>query len=193
MRQGRHASMGKQPQQLVQRRGPVATMTSVSQMHRPPMRTPCRCTHPPHTRARALVQASSSASPPGDEPHAGHAFLHDFCMSIPYGALVIAAGVVAFALGAQSLLLPVCGGGAVALVCSVLSLQAWKAREDSTPYTVMAGGSAGAVAYATYMSFSAGIIPWLTGSLIGLSAACCLFCLYNVAAGGNPPPKPKKK
>ncbi len=28
------------------------------------------------------------------DPHSGHAFLHDFCMAIPYGLILVLAGLV---------------------------------------------------------------------------------------------------
>ncbi len=50
-------------------------------------------------------------------------------------------------------------------------------------------GVAGYLAFTCWGLYSSGVIPWLTGTLIALSAAMALFALYNVAAGGNPPKK----
>lgn len=48
-------------------------------------------------------------------------------------------------------------------------------------------GASAYVAYTCWQSLQAGVIPWLSGIVLGLSAALSLFCIYNVLAGGNPP------
>lgn len=39
------------------------------------------------------------------DPHAGHAILHDFCMVIPYGLIMAAAGIIAMCFKVRALLL----------------------------------------------------------------------------------------
>jgi hypothetical protein len=38
---------------------------------------------------------------------------------------------------------------------------------------------------------AAGASPVVSGIMLALSGALAAFCVYNVAAGGNPPPKGK--
>jgi hypothetical protein len=38
---------------------------------------------------------------------------------------------------------------------------------------------------------AAGAAPVPSGILLAVSAALCTFCVYNVLAGGNPPPGKK--
>lgn len=45
------------------------------------------------------------------------------------------------------------------------------------------------LAYLAGVKAQAGIAVLATGGLAAVSAALCLFCLYNVMAGGNPPRK----
>lgn len=78
--------------------------------------------------------------PMQEDPHAGHAFLHDFCMSIPYGALTLVGGGVSAAMGAQQLGLQLAGAGAAVCAASVLSLRAWRSGGQSTPYTFVSAG-----------------------------------------------------
>ena len=37
-----------------------------------------------------------------------------------------------------------------------------------------------------WLQLRAGVVVWLSGSMLGLSVALALFCTYNVLAGGNP-------
>jgi hypothetical protein len=80
------------------------------------------------------------------DSHAGHAFLHDFCMTIPYGALVAAGGLVSLFFGASSLGMQVAGAGAVVCASSVCSLKSWKAGGSSTLFTLASAGTIGAFA-----------------------------------------------
>ncbi|KAJ9513582.1 hypothetical protein QJQ45_006111 [Haematococcus lacustris] len=123
--------------------------------------------------------------------HAGHAFLHDFCMTIPYGVVALLASVVALFLGTamKPLALPLAGAGVVALACSSFSLKTWKQGQSTAPFTMLSAGGAGAAAYAswTVLQTQVGFGLWFSGALAGLSVLAALFCVYNVLAGGNPP------
>jgi len=123
----------------------------------------------------------------------GHAVLHDFCMAIPYGAVTLLAGLVLLGLGASTAVPQCIGGGSLVLLSSFLSFKAWKKQDDSTLFTLASGTAAGYVAYTAYGAMKAGVVVWLTGTILAISAALCLFCFYNVAAGGNPPPKKDSK
>ncbi|KAF8058107.1 FAX1 [Scenedesmus sp. PABB004] len=136
-------------------------------------------------RGAALRAAASG------DGHAGHAKLHDFCMTIPYGGLALLSGVLAMALKASGVGLLLLGAGALISAASVLSLRSWKGGGGSAPYTLACAGTAGWVAHQMWLRVSASVAPVPSGILLALSAALAAFCVYNVAAGGNPPPARK--
>lgn len=53
-------------------------------------------------------------------------------------------------------------------------------------------GVAGWIAYQMWQRVAASVAPVPSGILLALSAALAAFCLYNVVAGGNPPPSQKQ-
>eukprot|EP00879_Flechtneria_rotunda_P033307 GHRR01036875.1.p1 GENE.GHRR01036875.1~~GHRR01036875.1.p1 ORF type:complete len:212 (+),score=37.46 GHRR01036875.1:295-930(+) len=121
--------------------------------------------------------------------HAGHAKLHDFCMTIPYGGIALLSGVVAALFKAQTMGLQLLGAGVVICLSSVFSLRTWKAGGRSTLYTLVSAGTSGWVAYQMWQRVQASVAPVPSGILLALSAALAAFCLYNIVAGGNPPPQ----
>jgi hypothetical protein len=70
-----------------------------------------------------------------------HAVLHDFCMSIPYGSIAAAGGLVSLLFGAGALGWQVAAAGAAVLAASVLSLKTWKAGGSSLPFTLASAGA----------------------------------------------------
>jgi hypothetical protein len=56
----------------------------------------------------------------------------------------------------------------------------------------MSAGSSGWIAYQMWQRVQASIAPVPSGILLALSAALAAFCLYNIIAGGNPPPAQKE-
>ena len=87
-----------------------------------------RCTLRP-----AILQATASEG--------RHAVLHDFCMTIPYGSIASAGGLVSLLFGAQALGWQVAGAGAAVLLCSVMSLKAWRSGGTHLPYTLLSAGA----------------------------------------------------
>lgn len=67
--------------------------------------------------------------------------LHDFCMTIPYGSIAAAGGLVSLLFGAQALGWQVAGAGAAVLLCSVMSLRAWRSGGAHLPYTLASAGA----------------------------------------------------
>jgi hypothetical protein len=86
------------------------------------------------------MQGSSSSSSSSNS-HAGHAFLHDFCMTIPYGGIAALSGLLAFAFKAPAVGLQLAAVAAVVALCSILSLKSWKAGGSSTAYTLVSAGT----------------------------------------------------
>jgi hypothetical protein len=138
-----------------------------------------RTTHSPPPQA---------ASSGGSASHAGRALLHDFCMTIPYSAIALVSAVIAVVLKAPSAGMQLAGAGAAVALCSVLSLRAWRRGGSAVPFTLASTGASGWVAHAMWQRVAAGVAPVPSGVMLALSAALALFCVYNVLAGGNPPP-----
>lgn len=99
----------------------------------------------PPGRTRLLPPCSTPPSPQASrsDSHAGHAFLHDFCMTIPFGAIAAAVGGVSLFLGMAAFGAKVASAGAAVLLASVLSLKTWKAGAGTTPYTLASAGVCG--------------------------------------------------
>ena len=145
--------------------------------------------------------------------------MHDFCLTIPYGALLMLGGLAGFlAKGATvavavsprrdpqsadacssastlagSVPSLVAGGGSGLLLCllAVLSLKAWKtgARGASAPYTVASAALAAGLTAMMTKRYLASGAVFPPGVFAVLSGAMLLFYIYNLAAGGNPMPK----
>ena len=92
-------------------------------------------------RGRILLTRAGSHPAPAesngvDLPESRHAILHDFCMSIPYGAIIALVGVVGSFIGLGSRAgLNLAGLGLVALTSSAVSLAQWKRKSSSTIFT----------------------------------------------------------
>lgn len=144
----------------------------------------------PASRSALKVRTQAYASDNGVNPKR-HAFLHDFCMSIPYGAVAIVAGLALFALGHTNMASVATVTGGTVAMASVLSLKEWKAGGSSSTYALTTASASAATAYVSYCGLAAvkGVSYVLAASLSVLSVAMSIFCVYNVMAGGNPPKK----
>ena len=91
----------------------------------------------PAPRAQAAASSSSGAA----SSHSGKAFLHDFCMSIPYATLALVAGLVFTCLGRREAAVHMAGAGAVVCLASILSLKEWRSGNSSMPFTLMSAGA----------------------------------------------------
>lgn len=87
-------------------------------------------------------------APVGEPPRRSYAILHDFCMQIPYGGIMVLSGLILGVKGplAAGVLLSLTGMGI--LMCARASLRAWKIGRSSTAYTLL---SAMAAAYLTWI------------------------------------------
>lgn len=166
-----------------------------------PLGQHCRCGHPLGKPAR-LANVPRSVSDNGAYPdghrecdgdsHGRHAVLHDFCMSIPFGAILVAAGLVgAFTGFGSAASLHIAGLGALSMVVSSVSLARWKVNESSLPFT--AANAIISVVLAHWMWLRAKLGMAVVGSkaIMFLSATMALFLVYNMVAGGNPPKREK--
>ena len=83
----------------------------------------------------SLVDSSAAA-------HGGrHAFLHDFCMVIPYSAIIAAAGLVTLAFGSRAAGVQLLLGGVVMGAAAFSSLRRWKRQLPSRLVTTFAAGA----------------------------------------------------
>jgi hypothetical protein len=74
------------------------------------------------------------------EPHKRHAVLHDFCMVIPYGAIMVAAGLISLAFKSGTRGMLIAAIGTLQLLLAVKSLGNWRKGQASTICTAVAGG-----------------------------------------------------
>jgi predicted GNAT family acetyltransferase len=120
------------------------------------------------------------------------AVIHDFCLGIPYGIILLLGGFSWFAAQRDpTALVPGVGFGLLQTALSYLSFQNWKAGKKNTPFILLSLFISSFLAFANgypYIKGEADLIP--TG-LVGLvSAVMTLFYLYVQGVGGNrPPPK----
>ena len=70
----------------------------------------------------------------------GHAFLHDFCVAIPYSAVTGALALLAYLQHAGSIATTLLAAAIAASSLTYLSLQNWKARKPCKPYTLLSAG-----------------------------------------------------
>ncbi|KAA6423143.1 MAG: Transmembrane s isoform 1 [Trebouxia sp. A1-2] len=131
---------------------------------------------------------------PANQQGYRHAILHDFCMGIPYGSIVLAAGLVSLLFGSGQRGIAFAAGGAGILASAFFSLVQWRAQRPSTMFTLgsagrlFAGITAG-LAWGFWGLVEAGIAAVPNTVMFALSLAMLTFLIYNVFAGGNPPKK----
>ena len=84
-------------------------------------------------------KAADTAS--GEAPHSGrHAVLHDFCMLIPYSAIIAAAGLVTLVFGSRTAGVQLLLGSAVMGAAAGSSLSRWKKQLPSRFLSTFAAG-----------------------------------------------------
>ncbi|CAN6441560.1 unnamed protein product [Victoria cruziana] len=119
--------------------------------------------------------------------------IHDFCFGIPFGGIVLGAGIVGFLLSGNraTLMNGLLFGGAL-LALSYYSLKVWRQGKSCLPFIL--GQSALAVALLVKQfqiyALTKNIFP--TGLYFVTSAGMLCFYLYVMLSGGNPPPKKLK-
>ncbi|KAK9824848.1 hypothetical protein WJX81_007102 [Elliptochloris bilobata] len=150
----------------------------------------------PRRRGSATGSEESVGEPPlvvdALDPSPGrHAALHDFCMCIPYGALLLAGGFVSLLRGGGATGAALCLFGCVHTLLAVLSLRAWKRGASSAPYTALSTAGAGFLAWRVFGRVAQGSSRLLDRPLLALAASLAAFTAYNLAAGGNPPKRAK--
>ena len=77
---------------------------------------------------------------PENQQGSRHAILHDFCMGIPYGSIVLAAGLVSLMFGSGRKGIMFALGGAFMLAGAFFSLLQWRQHRPSTVFTLASAG-----------------------------------------------------
>ncbi|XP_004491369.1 protein FATTY ACID EXPORT 5 [Cicer arietinum] len=112
--------------------------------------------------------------------------MHDFCLTIPYGLVLIGGGLFGFIQkGSTASLAGGVGSGLFLIIAGYLSLTAFGKRKNS--YLALA-----------IEILSAAVLTWIMGQryiqtskimpagvIAGLSGLMTLFYLYKLATGGN--------
>ncbi|KAK4766755.1 hypothetical protein SAY87_008397 [Trapa incisa] len=119
--------------------------------------------------------------------------IHDFCLGIPFGGLVLSGGFLGFILSgnAKTLGIGVLYGGAL-LALSIISLKIWKQGKSSLPFILGQAALSATLIWKNFRVYTLTkkVVP--AGLNTFISAAMLCFYLYVVVSGGNPPPKKLK-
>ena len=107
----------------------------------------------------------------------GHAFLHDFCMTIPYGMGVGAAGILSLCFRAYTPSLVLLGAATAVEFLAVLSLKRWQQQQGSQLFTAI---SAGAVPRLIKVTRGISVISHLSGpGQNQVRCSCRLLCRHS--------------
>ncbi|PIA27445.1 hypothetical protein AQUCO_07700007v1 [Aquilegia coerulea] len=121
--------------------------------------------------------------------HKKTAKIHDFCLGIPFGGLVLSGGLVGsvFSRNLSTLGIGMLFGGGV-LALSACSFKGWRQGKSTMPFIL---GQAVLLwkQLQTYV-MTKKVFP--SGFYALISAAMLCFYSYVIASGGNPPPKKLK-
>ncbi|KAK6127294.1 hypothetical protein DH2020_038957 [Rehmannia glutinosa] len=119
--------------------------------------------------------------------------IHDFCLGIPFGGLVLGGGLVGFIFSRSAVTLStgVLFGGAL-LALSTFSLKVWRDGKSSLPFILGQAVLSVALLWKNFQAYSLTKKIFPTGFNVVISAAMLCFYSYVVISGGNPPPKKLK-
>eukprot|EP00475_Leptophrys_vorax_P013555 TRINITY_DN19921_c3_g1_i2.p1 TRINITY_DN19921_c3_g1~~TRINITY_DN19921_c3_g1_i2.p1 ORF type:complete len:301 (-),score=43.61 TRINITY_DN19921_c3_g1_i2:111-1013(-) len=116
------------------------------------------------------------------------AVIHDFCLGIPYGALLVAGGIAWFTLAGSlnALRFGLILGGLI-LANSISSLRAWQSQRSTLPYIVFQAALSSLVFVyeATRFAQTKNVFP--TGLAALVSLVMVAFYTYIVMSGGSKP------
>ncbi|XP_068311848.1 protein FATTY ACID EXPORT 5-like [Pyrus communis] len=112
--------------------------------------------------------------------------MHDFCLTIPYGLVLIGGGVFGyFRKGSTASLAGGAGIGLLLTLAGYISLKAFEGKKNSYPAFILETVCAALLTWVMgqrYMQTSK-IMP--AGVVAGISAVMTGFYLYKIATGGN--------
>lgn len=118
--------------------------------------------------------------------------IHDFCLGIPFGGLVLCGGLVGFVFSRNpaTLITGLFFGGPL-LALSTLSLKVWRKGKSSLPFMLGQAVLAAVLIRKNFQTYSLTQKLFPAGFYAAISAAMLCFYTYVVISGGNPPPKKK--
>ncbi|PIN26907.1 putative membrane protein [Handroanthus impetiginosus] len=112
--------------------------------------------------------------------------MHDFCVTIPYGLLLVCGGIIEYAKkGSTASLAGGLGTGVLLVLAGYLSLQAYHKRKNSYFALILETALAAILTWVMgqrYMQ-TGKIMP--AGIVAGISVVMTGFYLYKIATGGN--------
>ncbi|KAG8372020.1 hypothetical protein BUALT_Bualt12G0023300 [Buddleja alternifolia] len=119
--------------------------------------------------------------------------IHDFCLGIPFGGLVLSGGLVGFVFSRNPVTLSsgVLFGGAL-LALSTFSMKVWRQGKSSSPFILGQAVLSVALLWKNFQAYALTKKLFPSGCNAVISAAMLCFYAYVVISGGNPPPKKLK-
>ncbi|CAI9765649.1 unnamed protein product [Fraxinus pennsylvanica] len=119
--------------------------------------------------------------------------IHDFCLGIPFGGLVLSGGLVGFIFSRN--LATLSTGvlfGASLLVLSTVSMRVWRQGKSSLPFILGQAVLSASLLWKNFQTYTLTRKIFPTGFNAVISAAMLCFYFYVVLSGGNPAPKKMK-
>ncbi|KAF5183485.1 Fatty acid export 1 protein [Thalictrum thalictroides] len=129
----------------------------------------------------------------GVASHKKTAKIHDFCLGIPFGGIVLSGGLVGslFSKNLMTLGVGVLFGGSL-LALSTFSLKVWKQGKSSLPFILGQAALSAVLLWKYLPTYTMTKTVFPAGFYALVSAAMLCFYFYVLASGGNPPPKKLK-
>eukprot|EP00210_Caulerpa_lentillifera_P003456 g3298.t1 len=122
-----------------------------------------------------------------EQQEKSYASLHDFCMTIPYGGVIIITGLFGCFAGYGNLAAVAAIAGFATCLSAYCSWRAWRLGKSHSRYTLASAGLATAVGSLSWRLIQSTKGKTAGNVMIALSSVIVLFLVYNLAAGGNPP------
>ncbi|PIA41729.1 hypothetical protein AQUCO_02200274v1 [Aquilegia coerulea] len=119
--------------------------------------------------------------------------IHDFCLGIPFGGIVLSGGLVGslFSRNLTTLGVGVAFGGSL-LALSTFSLKVWKQGKSSLPFILGQAALSAVLLWKYLPTYAMTKTVFPAGFYALISAAMLCFYFYVLVSGGNPPPKKLK-
>ncbi|KAF5205448.1 Fatty acid export 1 protein, partial [Thalictrum thalictroides] len=119
--------------------------------------------------------------------------IHDFCLGIPFGGLVLSGGLIGsvFSRNLSTLGIGMLFGGGV-LALSACSFKGWREGNSTMPFILGQAALSAVLLWKQLQTYFMTKKVFPSGFYALISAAMLCFYTYVMASGGNPPPKKLK-
>ncbi|VFQ82541.1 unnamed protein product [Cuscuta campestris] len=112
--------------------------------------------------------------------------MHDFCLTIPYGLVLVCGGIIGYVKkGSMASLGGGVGTGLFLVLAGYLSLQAFHKRKNSFFSLILQTVCAAILTWVMGQRYLATSKVMPAGVIAGISALMTGFYLYKIATGGN--------